>query len=139
MSESLEFPKHFIEQVVPESVELNTSDENRPVNGIGGGVKNDANWYAVGTDLFDDQPDTVLATKTSDFTTIAQLGNGDFIAEINETIRFIDGSNAGDEIETKGLFKGAAVTFGGTITIPIVRGTGNFSNIAAVERYFNWN
>ena len=122
----------FTEEIIPSSVEIIDVDGIDGISTIGEGRIFEANWYAPDTDLFDAEPDTVLATKTNVGTVIAQLGNGVVIEEIEETIQFVDGPFLGDEITTKGFII-AGLASSGTITLPIVSGTGNFQNLNGVE------
>ncbi len=122
----------FTEEIIPSSVEIIDVDGINGISTIGEGRIFEANWYAPDTDLFDAEPDTVLATKTNVGTVIAQLGNGVVIEEIEETIQFVDDPFVGDEITTKGFII-AGLASSGTITLPIVSGTGNFQNLNGVE------
>ena len=122
----------FTEEIIPSSVEIIDVDGIDGISTIGEGRIFEANWYAPDTDLFDAEPDTVLATKTNVGTVIAQLGNGVVIEEIEETIQFVDGPFLGDKITTKGFII-AGLASSGTITLPIVSGTGNFQNLNGIE------
>lgn len=123
----------FTEEVIPSSVEIIDVDGIDGVNTIGEGPIFEANWYAPDTDLSDAEPDTVLATKTAAYTVIAQLGNGELIGEIEETIQFVDGPFVGDEITMKGLLKAGLAPSGGTTILQIVSGTGSFENLNGIE------
>ena len=123
----------FTEEIIPSTVEIIDVDGIDGVNTIGEGPIFEVNWYAPDTDLSDAEPDTVLATKTAAYTVIAQLGNGELIGEIEETIQFVDGPFLGDEITTKGLLKAGLAPSGGTTILPIISGTGNFQNLNGVE------
>jgi hypothetical protein len=123
----------FREKIVPESIKLTEVNGVEGTNTIGEGPSFDSNWYAPGTDLFDDEPDQVLAIKTAAYKVFAQLGNGDLIGEINETIRFVDGPLAGDQIFTAGFLKAGLAPSGGTTTLRIIGGTGSFKDIRGVE------
>ena len=123
----------FTEEVILSDVEIIDVDGIDGVSTIGEGPIFESNWYAPNTDLSDAEPDTVLATKTAAYTVIAQLGNGELIAEIEETIQFVDGPFIGDEITTKGLLKPGLAPSGGTTTFPIVSGTGNFQDLIGIE------
>ncbi len=123
----------FREEIVVESIEITELNGIEGTNSIGEGPSFNSNWYAPGTDLSDNEPDSVLATKTAAYQVIAQLGNGDFIAEIEETIQFVDGSDAGDKIFTKGFLEPGLAPSGGTTTLQIIGGTGSFKNIRGVE------
>lgn len=125
----------FTGELIPSTIEIIDVDGIDGVSTIGEGFTTfKTNWYAPGTDLSDDEPDTVLATETATFTVIAQLGNGEFIDELEETIQFVDGPFVGDEITTKGLLKAGSADSGATTTtLPIVSGTGNFQDLNGVK------
>ena len=123
----------FTEEVILSDVEIIDVDGIDGVSTIGEGPIFESNWYAPNTDLSDAEPDTVLATKTAAYSAIAQLGNGDLIAEIEETIQFVDGPFVGDEITTQGLLKPGLAPSGGTTTLSIVSGTGDFEDLKGIE------
>ena len=123
----------FTEEVILSDVETIDVDGIDGVSTIGEGPVFESNWYAPNTDLSDAEPDTVLATKTAAYTAIAQLGNGELIAEIEETIQFVDGPFIGDEITTEGLLIPGLAPSGGTTSLPIVSGTGNFEDRNGIE------
>ena len=121
------------ELILASGAEIIDVDGINGISTIGEGFTTfEANWYASDTELSDAEPDTVLATIIGDSTVIAQLGNGDLIAEIEETIQFVDGPFIGDEITTKGLIKPGLDSIG-TSTLPIVSGTGNFEDLVGIE------
>ena len=122
----------FTEELILSDVEVIGVEGINGIGTIGAGRIFEANWYAPDTDLSDAQPDTVLATKTNVGTVIAQLGNGVVIEEIEETIQFVDGPFVGDEITTKGLIV-AGLAASGTVTLPIVSGTGDFEDLVGIE------
>ncbi len=126
MSKSGEFPKNFREETTGISF---TGEDAIPLNSIGDGATFSANLYAPGTNVFDDEPDEVLGTKTGKFNIVAQLGNGDFIGEIESTIELDDG-----QIFTKGLFNIRELEALESQTIQIVGGTGSFENERGVEQ-----
>lgn len=123
----------FREEFVAESIEFTEVNGVEGINTIGEGPSFNSNWYAPGTDLSDDEPDKVLATKTAGYKVFAQLGNGDLIGEIEETIQFVDGSFAGDKIFTTGFLIAGLAPSGGTTTLRIIGGTGSFEDIRGVE------
>lgn len=123
----------FREKIIPESIQFTEVDGIVGANTVGEGTSFKTNWYAAGTNLFDDVPDQVLATKTATYKAFAQLGNGDLLGEIEETIQFVDGSFAGSQIFTKGIIKAGLASSGGTITLWIVDGTDSFKDIRGVE------
>ena len=99
------------------------------VPSIGEGATFSANLYAPGTDLSDDRPDELLGTKAEELKAIAQLGNGDLISEVTETIQLPTGN-----ISIKGLLNNRELQSGETQTVPIVGGTGNFNNERGVQK-----
>ena len=123
----------FTEEVILSDVEIIDVDGIAGINTIGEGPIFEANWYAPDTNLFDAEPDTVLATKAAGYTVIAQLGNGNLIGEFEETIQFVDGPFVGDEITTEGLITVGLASSDGILTLPIVSGTGNFQDIVGIE------
>ena len=90
---------------------------------IGEGARFEAELYAPGTDVRNAEPDEVLGTKTGELRAIAQLGNGEFIAEITETIQLPSG-----EIFTQGLFNVRELETSQPQIIPIAGGTGDFDS-----------
>ncbi|MGB6298669.1 MAG: calcium-binding protein, partial [Rivularia sp. (in: cyanobacteria)] len=124
---------NFLEQIVFESIEITEVNGIEGTNSIGEGPSFISNWYAAGTNLLDDEPDEVLATKTAGYKVIAQLGNGEFVGEIEETIQFVNGSEAGNKIFTQGFLEPTLAPSGGTTTLQIVGGTGSFKNIRGLE------
>lgn len=125
----------FTGELIPSTIEIVDVDGIFGVNTIGEGFTTfETNWYAPDTDLFDAEPDTVLATETAAYTVIAQLGNGELIDEVEKTIQFVDGLFVDDEITTKGLLEAGSADSGETTTtLPIISGTGNFENLSGVE------
>jgi len=110
------------------SISFTGLEDGIPLNAIGDGATFSANLYAPGTDVFDDEPDEVLGTNGGEFNIVAQLGNGEFIAEIETTFELDDG-----QIFTKGIFNIQELEAVETQTVQIVGGTGNFKNERGVE------
>ena len=125
MSQSEEFPKSFREEVVLETVELTEVNGLEGINGLGEGPSFTANWF--------DDDNNVVANKTASYKTDFQLGNGDLIGDIQETIKFVDGPLKGDEISTEGFLIANLAGAGGIISYPVVSGTGTFEDIRVVE------
>ena len=125
MSQSEEFPKFFREEVVLETVELTEVNGLEGINGFGEGPSFTANWL--------DDDNNVVANKTASYKTVFQLGNGDLIGNIQETIKFVDGPLKGDEISTEGFLIANLAGAGGIISYPVVSGTGIFEDIRVVE------
>lgn len=123
----------FREEIILESIKITELNGIEGTNSIGEGPSFRSNWYASGTDLLDNEPDQVLATKTADYKVFAQLGNGQFIAAIEETIQFVDGPFAGDKIFTKGFLEPGLAPSGGTSTLQIIGGTGSFKDFRGIE------
>ncbi|MEO1763604.1 MAG: hypothetical protein AAFR83_16920 [Cyanobacteria bacterium J06629_18] len=128
MNSTGEFPKNFREEIITQSIELTEENQNGIIDAIGESVRNDSNFYAPDTNLSDDEPDEVLGTKTTAFDAIAQLGNGEFILDIKETIELTDG-----KIFTSGLISQEIFFSGENLKIPIVDGTGQFQGIKGVQ------
>lgn len=95
---------------------------------IGESLEFETNVYAANTDLFDNEPDPVLGTKTGTVEVIAQLGNGEIIDKVEETIQLSNGN-----IFTKGFVGGDAILSGETTTVQIIGGTDKFKDISGVE------
>ena len=70
------------------SISFTELEDRIPLNAIGDGATFSANLYAPGTNLFDDEPDEVLGTKTGRFGIVAQLGNGEFIGTTGMKLKF---------------------------------------------------
>ena len=119
MSQSGEFLSFREQQTTFEPIEINGTGN---IDTIGEGASFEANFYAPGTDLFDNQPDEILGTKTATFEVTAQLGNGDFIAFIDETNEL-----PGGKIFAEGI------QIGRDINLPITGGTGSFENLIGVD------
>lgn len=97
-------------------------------NNIGGKADFTANLFAPDTNNLRDDSAEILGTKTANLTVIAQLGNGDFIADVEETITLPNGV-----ISTEGLFNIRRLEAGETQTVSIVDGTGDFEELGGVE------
>ena len=95
---------------------------------IGEGAIFEADLFAPGANVRNSEQDELLGTKTGEFTAIAQLGNGEFIAEITETTQLPTG-----EIFTEGLFNVRELETSETQTIQIAGGTGDFNDVRGVE------
>lgn len=117
------------EVVIPESVELVEVNGIPGTNGIGEGTIFTANWYASDADLSDSESDPILATKTSQFNTFAQLGDGTLVARLEATTEFADG----DRIESIALIEPGNVEAGGTETFQVVNSTGGFAGLRLIE------
>ncbi|MEO1761022.1 MAG: calcium-binding protein [Cyanobacteria bacterium J06629_18] len=125
MNNSEEFPKSFREEIVLESINLTEVNGVEGINGLGEGPSFTANWL--------DDDNNVVANKTASYKTVFQLGNGDLIGNIQETIKFVGGPLNGDEISTEGFLVANLASAGGTISYPVVSGTGTFEDIRVVE------
>ncbi|MDY6896830.1 MAG: hypothetical protein SWZ49_01970, partial [Cyanobacteriota bacterium] len=131
MISSGEFPKSFREEIVLESINLTELNGVEGINGLGEGPSFTANWL--------DDDNNVVANKTASYKTVFQLGNGDFIGNIQETIKFVDGPSTGDEISTEGFLIANFAASGGTISFPVISGTGTLKNIPLVENITGGN
>ncbi|MGB6299125.1 MAG: calcium-binding protein [Rivularia sp. (in: cyanobacteria)] len=121
MDKSGEFPKNFIQQTIPETLKF-IGGGGLPRVGVG--IRFEANLFAPDTDLSDNQPDEILGTKTVATDIVAQIGNGVFIVEIEETINLPDG-----QIFAKGFQLQPE-----QVLIPIVGGTDSFKNIRGFQQ-----
>lgn len=118
MTNSEKFPKNFVEKQDAASIVPFEFNQKFGANSFGEGFRFQANWFKP------DDDEKVVATKTAQFNVIAQLGNGEFINSIEETIEFTQGGS----FKTQGLF-----VFGGLINLSIKDGTGRFQNLRGVE------
>ena len=90
----------------------------------GDGVRGVGDSILVEADLLDPQGNLV-ATKEATYTVIKERGNGDIIAEGEETITFVDD---GDRIFTFGKYNRTDNEAGETSRLRIVGGTGDFDD-----------
>ncbi|MGB6299124.1 MAG: calcium-binding protein [Rivularia sp. (in: cyanobacteria)] len=124
MTNSEKFPQNFIE--VTTGFNLIESNDKPGLNNFGEILRIDANLFKP------DDNEKVVATKEAEFKVIAQLGNGEFINSIQETVNFTKGGS----FKTQGIFigiGGGGFLSGETQTFSIINGTGRFKNLRAVE------
>ena len=96
----------------------------------GDGERGVGDTIKVGANLSDPDTGEVIATKEATYTAIKQRGNGNIIAQGEETITFLDD---GDKIFTSGKFSQTDNEAGETNKLRIVGGTGDFENAKGFE------
>jgi hypothetical protein len=95
---------------------------------VGEGISFEANLYELGTNLSDNVPDEILGTKSASFIAVRQLGNGEFIAEAEETITLAEG-----QIFTTGTINLIGLETQKPQRLEIVGGTGIYENLEGIE------